>query len=462
MAPGVRGVASRVLYGVLFVLALPAFLVLFSMHVAIGATILRFPLAGNAVAGLGLIVMLWGMWDIWRRGKGLPMNAFPPERLVTGGIYAWVPHPIYVGFVLACLGVSLHFGSATGVFLTTPLVALCAVALVLGYERPYLLRTFGQLPRPKLGIANLLGPVAHAVRLDRLWRAILRGTERLANSWKATRVGSARIINHAVFAGLAGGVGAFIVVLAAGKAQIGAVSLLMLAGVIGAALVGQLMVGSSKGLSRPFGYFGGLLGIAIVGLALLPFYPPMLLVLAAFAFAGPWTQAIGRLRCIVQGCCHGAPSVAGDPGIVVKSEHSRVALAGLKGTSIYPTQLYSIIGNLVVAAVLVWLWTAGASLTLVGGLYLVLAGLVRFVEEGYRGEPLTKVVAGLHSYQWFAIGMVIAGLFVMTVDSPAAPPLSASALLPALGIGLVFFVVCGFAMGVDFPESQRRFSRLSG
>jgi len=462
MAPGVRGVAVRILYGVAFVVVLPALLVLFSEQVAIGVTIAQFPVMGDVVAGLGLIVMLWGMWDIWSRGKGLPMNAFPPERLVTGGIYAWVSHPIYVGFVLACLGVSLHFGSATGIFLTTPIVALCAVALALGYERPYLLRTFGQLPRPRLGIANLLAPVARVLRLDRLWGAILHGTERLANSWNATQIGSARIINHAVFAGLAGGVGAFIVVLAAGKAQIGAVSLLMLAGVVGAAVMGQLMVGSSKGLSRPFGYFGGLLGIAIVGLALLPFYPPMLLVLAAFAFAGPWTQAIGRLRCIVQGCCHGAPSVAGDPGIVVKSEHSRVALAGLKGTRIYPTQLYSIIGNLVAAAVLVWLWTTGASLTLVGGLYLVLAGLVRFVEEGYRGEPLTKVVAGLHSYQWFAIGMVIAGLFVMTVDSPGAPPLSASALLPALGIGLVFFVVCSFAMGVDFPESQRRFSRLSG
>jgi len=137
-------------------------------------------------------------------------------------------------------------------------------------------------------------------------------------------------------------------------------------------------------------------------------------------------------------------------------------LAGLKGTRIYPTQLYSILGNIVIAAVLWWLWTIGAALTLVAGMYLVLAGLVRFIEEGYRGEPLTKIVAGLHIYQWFAVGTVIAGLFVMTLDSPGAPPITATAWLPALGMGLVFFVVCVFAMGVDFPESQRRFSRLSG
>lgn len=453
---------ARILYGLLFVVVLPLLLVFFSRRAVIPIEIARFPLAGAILCSAGLVVMLWGMWDIWRRGKGLPMNAFPPRALVTAGIYAWVPQPIYTGFVLACLGVSLFCGSATGVFLTTPLVALSAAALVLGHERPYLLRTFGALPRPALGVARLLGPVARALRLDVAWAGLLASTERVANSWSATRLGPARVIDHAVFAGLAGGVGAFIVVLVVGTQQVGAVSLLLLAAVVGAAVMGQLMVGSSMGLSRPFGYFGGLLGIALVGLALLPFSSSMLLVLAAFALAAPWTQAIGRLRCLVQGCCHGAPCAAGDLGIVVENEHSRVALAGLKGVRIYPTQLYSVFGNVVIAVVLAWVWSVGASLTLVCGSYLVMAGLVRFIEEGYRGEPLTRVVAGLHSYQWFAVGMVIAGVIVMTVHSSSAPPVTASALLPALGVGLVSFVVCGFAMGVDFPESRRRFSRLSG
>jgi len=270
------------------------------------------------------------------------------------------------------------------------------------------------------------------------------------------------VIGHAVFAGLAGGVGAFLVVLMAGREHIASVYVLMLAGVVGAAVVGQLLVGSSNGLSRPFGYFGGLLGITFAGLLLYPLDHSMLLVLTAFCFAGPWTQALGRLRCIVQGCCHGAPS-EGDRGIVVNNEHSRVcALAGLKGRSIYPTQLYSILGNLAVGVVLMWLWSLGAPLTLIGGLYLALVGLVRFIEEGYRGEPMTKVVGGLRIYQWFAAGMLMAGLLVMMIDSAGAPPLRAVALVPAMGIGLIFFVVCGFAMGVDFPGSQRRFSRLSG
>ena len=188
MGSGMTGVA-KILYGLLFVVFLPLSLVLFSMRPAIPISIARLPLAGAVLSVLGLVLMLWGMRDIWKRGKGLPMNAFPPERLVADGIYAWVPHPIYTGFVLICLGVSLFSGSATGAFLTTPLVALSATALVLGYERPYILRTFGELPRPVLGIANLLGPLARAMRLHSAWAGALAWTERLANSWSATRIG---------------------------------------------------------------------------------------------------------------------------------------------------------------------------------------------------------------------------------------------------------------------------------
>jgi len=453
---------AKVLYGLLFVAVLPLGLAAFSARVAIPMAIARYPVTGAVTAGAGLVVMLWGMWDIWRRGHGLPMNACPPKQLVTAGLYAVVPQPIYAGFTAACAGVSGYFGSATGLLLTTPLVALSAGALVLGHERPYLLKTFGRMPRPVFGSAQLLGPVIRGLRLNHAAARVLGWTESLANSWTAWRLGSARVINHACFAGLAGGVGVFLAVLLAGREQLAAAAVLGLAGIAGAAVVGQLMVGSSRGLSRPFGYFGGLLGMLVAGLVMLPFDAAMGRVLAAFAFAGPWIQALGRLRCLVQGCCHGAPVAAADPGIVITNQHSRVALAGLQGTRIYPTQLYSILGNLAIAAVLVGLWSWRARLTLVGGLYLTLAGLVRFIEEGYRGEPLTKVIAGLHSYQWFAVGMVLTGLLVMMLPAPAAPRINVANLVPALGMGAVFFVVCGCALGVDFPDSRRRFSRLSG
>jgi hypothetical protein len=103
----------------------------------------------------------------------------------------------------------------------------------------------------------------------------------------------------------------------------------------------------------------------------------------------------------------------------------------------------------------------GTPLSLVAGVYLLLAGATRFVEESYRGEPQTPVMAGLRVYQWLAVLSFLAGLFLTTVPSSAAPGLPSVAvghtLLGAIGYGLL----TGTAMGLDFPGSDRRFARLA-
>jgi hypothetical protein len=33
-------------------------------------------------------------------------------------------------------------------------------------------------------------------------------------------------------------------------------------------------------------------------------------------------------------------------------------------------------------------------------MYLILSGVLRFMEEAYRGEPQTRRLAGLPIYQW--------------------------------------------------------------
>ncbi len=45
------------------------------------------------------------------------------------------PHPVYTGFCIVCAGVSIATGSASGLWLVSPVVALSCVALVLGYQR---------------------------------------------------------------------------------------------------------------------------------------------------------------------------------------------------------------------------------------------------------------------------------------------------------------------------------------
>jgi FtsH-binding integral membrane protein len=83
------------------------------------------------------------------------------------------------------------------------------------------------------------------------------------------------------------------------------------------------------------------------------------------------------------------------------------------------------------------------------------------VEESYRGEPQTPLVAGLRIYQWFAVGTLVAGIGCTMVTMPPSQA-GFSAPTPALlGWAVVMFGVFAAAMGLDFPGSNRRFSRLA-
>src|SRR5215469_18612437 len=143
-----QSIAVRMLYAVLFVVLVPLALAAWA-HFAFevfGAVTLRLSVLGTAFVVSGVAVALTGMLALWRRGGGLPMNAFPPPRFVASGIYGLVPHPIYGGFVMACAGVALWSGSAAGLWLVTPAAALGCAALVLGYELPDLRARFGAAP----------------------------------------------------------------------------------------------------------------------------------------------------------------------------------------------------------------------------------------------------------------------------------------------------------------------------
>ena len=93
------------------------------------------------------------------------------------------------------------------------------------------------------------------------------------------------------------------------------------------------------------------------------------------------------------------------------------------------------------------------------GLYLILAGIGRFVEEAYRGEVQTPIIRGLRLYQWTAIASVILGIGLSMVPS-GWPELAPGEPLSIIGSAVAGGLITTFAMGVDFPNSNAPFSRL--
>ncbi len=292
------------------------------------------------------------------------------------------------------------------------------------------------------------------------WSRIRGGTEWLANSWREWRIGPIRVIGHGGWAALAAGTGVLVAGAAVGAGRSHAIAWLALGGLLGAGLWAQALEGSSR-LLRPFGWYGGMAGGVVAALLCRFEGIPVLALLAALAVAAPWIQLLGRLRCLVQGCCHGGPTDA-TIGIHYRHRRSRVThLAGLAGTPIHATPLYSIAGNLVIGLLLVRLRALGVADATILASYLSLAGLARFVEEGFRAEPQTPWVAGLRIYQWFAVTSVLAGLLTLLLPSE---PVAHRFERPPLSLGVLALIVAlayGAAMGVDFPGSNRRFARLA-
>lgn len=291
------------------------------------------------------------------------------------------------------------------------------------------------------------------------WAALCRVTEAVANSWRERTVGPVRFLSHGLYAGLGAALGVAASVAVAGSDLLWWLLAMAVAAEVGAAVWAQVVEGSSQ-LLRPYGYFGSVVAVlAVAPLAWACGADPWLL-LAAMAVGACVTQPFGRLRCLIQGCCHGRP-VAAPWGIRYRHPRSRVLRLGhLGGVPLHPAPLYSILSTLVVGLVLVRMWTLGLPLPFIAGTYFILIGLTRFVEEHYRGEPQTAWVAGLRLYQWLAIACLVAGAALTTVAGAPAPPpqpIPSSAWLALAVLGLVTYV----AYGVDFPRSNRRFSRLA-
>ena len=292
-----------------------------------------------------------------------------------------------------------------------------------------------------------------------LWEIARYTSEKIANSWVEWTFGNIRVINHGFYVGFAAFAGLLAGGILVGKEYTWIILVFSIVVIIVSALWAQIIEGSEK-LKRPFGYYGGLAGMIFASITVWVMGYDVWIIVGTCTIFLPWAQAIGRLRCLVNGCCHGGKVHNHKIGIRFWHFRSRVCgISGLKGEYLHPTQLYSIIWLFFIGFLFFVLWNKKAPPSFILGLYLILSGIGRFVEEAFRGEVQTPLVNGLRLYQWTAVITFILGIAFTLI--PSQPILIEGGfdweiLLAALIVGFITF----FAMGVDFPNSNARFSRL--
>ncbi|NND79528.1 MAG: hypothetical protein HKN53_06500 [Maribacter sp.] len=615
---------NKTLYAIVFLIIIPGMLWGWSKYTEdlINLPVIESTLVGYILIIFGVLLMIWAMYALKKYGKGLPMNAYPPQRFVTNGPYHLFRHPIYWGFGILMVGYFILTRSASGLWLVTPITILAMIALVMGYEaidlkkrfptrsittvldlpvkmnetagirarlvsfcwvatslilsnfiidklvghtaamlgkplvlpfptenqylpllsvlfimaipfvikRKDLLRTWAITSLIALGISTFtallypgLGaqylPLQHGVvyyipiflmllsikvifkqskplgilfglvavalmsiqltlsrsavlhlgssiiiflladNYFRIWVFLRKGAERIANSWQEWVFGKVRVINHGFYVGFGTFLGILLTGSLVGDAYAWAILIFAFVIIVFSALWAQIIEGSEK-LKRPYGYYGALVGIIFASFVVWVMGYNVWVIIGVISVVMPWVQGIGRFRCLVNGCCHGGK--VDNPDIGIKYFHHRSRVCGishLKGELLHPTQLYAMLWLFLVGFILFSLYNNDFSSPFIFGLYLILTGIGRFVEEAYRGEVQTPIIKGLRLYQWTAILSVLIGI-IMTVVHIEVVEISSDFGWETIVSAFIGGLFTAFAMGVDFPNSNARFSRL--
>ena len=139
-------------------------------------------------------------------------------------------------------------------------------------------------------------------------------------------------------------------------------------------------------------------------------------ILALLDVLGPamaLAHAFGRISCFMQGCCYGRPAPNGFPLAVRFPAGSPAAYrypSILTGGSepVFPVQLFESAGNILMCVVLLLLLRKRKYAGTIGGIYLILYGVMRFLIEFMRGDH-TDSLLGLTPSQFIAVAIAIPG-----------------------------------------------------
>jgi protein-S-isoprenylcysteine O-methyltransferase Ste14 len=97
---------------------------------------------GAGVLTLGVILLLWCVYEFYVSGHGTLAPWAPPKHLVTSGPYRISRNPMYVAVLLILCGWALTFPGRR-LWVYTGLVALAFHLRVVFQEEPWLTRTHG-------------------------------------------------------------------------------------------------------------------------------------------------------------------------------------------------------------------------------------------------------------------------------------------------------------------------------
>lgn len=160
-----------------------------------------------------------------------------------------------------------------------------------------------------------------------------------------------------------------------------------------------------------FVFYGGLIG-SLVGIYIYAkrVYMPVGPFFDVAVTAIPVMHGIGRIGCLMAGCCYGM--VYDGPFAITYPENELIPY--VSETTRFPMQIIEVLYNVIIFVVLFIIIKKKLMKTgRVLGVYLVSYSFMRFILEFYRGDEIRGHFSGLSTSQWISLILFPVGCYII-------------------------------------------------
>lgn len=130
----------------------------------------------------------------------------------------------------------------------------------------------------------------------------------------------------------------------------------------------------------------------------------------------PLAHGFGRIGCFCAGCCYGRSPAATDPEWVRSLAVTyKDAIGAPNGVPLYPVQLFEAFFLILILFPALWLFVRKERKQgQVVGLYFLLYGIFRFLNEYLRNDAIRGIFGGFSTSQWISIVLIPLGVVLLS------------------------------------------------